>query len=151
MIWPVYVNFTVDEWNSQEMEAYAKQASLIAEHVLMINPIDYEPLNHGGAFHFCNGKIIARLPVDQEGISNLFRMDKYYSYNDMCGWIYLFPQSEQDYQETIQRLVKSPVTSLIQVCIIAPVVEEILMRGFVLGLLYIKTNLGKGLTTNVLN
>ncbi len=44
-----------------------------------------------------------------------------------------FPQSEQDYQETIQRLVKSPVTSLIQVCIIAPVVEEILMRGFVLG------------------
>ena len=44
-----------------------------------------------------------------------------------------FSQSEQDYRETIQRLVKSPVTSLIQVCIIAPVVEEILMRGFVLG------------------
>ncbi|MBD5454759.1 MAG: CPBP family intramembrane metalloprotease [Lachnospiraceae bacterium] len=44
-----------------------------------------------------------------------------------------FPQSEQDYQETIQRLIKSPVTSLIQVCIIAPIVEEILMRGLVLG------------------
>lgn len=45
----------------------------------------------------------------------------------------VFPQSEQDYQETIQSLIKSPVTSLLQVCMIAPVIEEILMRGFVLG------------------
>ena len=68
LIWPVYVNFTLDEWNSQEMEAYAIQASLIAKHVLMVNPIDCEPQNHGGAFYFCNGKIIDRLPFDQEGI-----------------------------------------------------------------------------------
>lgn len=45
----------------------------------------------------------------------------------------LFPQSEQNYQKTIQSLMKSPVTSLLQVCIIAPVTEEILMRGFILG------------------
>ena len=45
----------------------------------------------------------------------------------------VFPQSEQNYQETIQSLVNSPITSLVQVCIIAPVIEEILMRGFVLG------------------
>ncbi|MCH5280097.1 MAG: CPBP family intramembrane metalloprotease [Lachnospiraceae bacterium] len=45
----------------------------------------------------------------------------------------VFPQSEQDYQETIQSLIQSPVTSLLQVCIIAPIIEEILMRGFVLG------------------
>lgn len=45
----------------------------------------------------------------------------------------VFSQSEQAYQETIQSLIKSPVTSLVQVCIIAPVIEEILMRGFVLG------------------
>lgn len=45
----------------------------------------------------------------------------------------VFPQSEQDYQETIQSLMKSPVTSLLQVCIVAPIIEEILMRGFVLG------------------
>ncbi|MDE7416983.1 MAG: CPBP family intramembrane metalloprotease [Lachnospiraceae bacterium] len=45
----------------------------------------------------------------------------------------VFPQSEQDYQETIQSLIKSPITSLLQVCIIAPIIEEILMRGFVLG------------------
>lgn len=45
----------------------------------------------------------------------------------------IFPQSEQDYQEMIQSLIKSPMTSLIQVCILAPVIEEILMRGVVLG------------------
>lgn len=45
----------------------------------------------------------------------------------------VFPQSEQNYQETIQNLIMSPVTSLIQVCIIAPIIEETLMRGFVLG------------------
>lgn len=45
----------------------------------------------------------------------------------------LFPTSEKEYQDTIQSLVKSPVTSLLRVCIIAPVIEEILMRGFVLG------------------
>ncbi len=45
----------------------------------------------------------------------------------------VFPKSEWDYQKTIQGLIKSPVTSLLQVCIIAPVIEEILMRGLVLG------------------
>ena len=45
----------------------------------------------------------------------------------------IFPQSEQDYQEMIQSLTKSPMTSLIQVCVLAPVMEEILMRGVVLG------------------
>lgn len=44
-----------------------------------------------------------------------------------------FPQSEQDYQEAIRGLIKSPLTGLLQVCIIAPIIEEVLMRGFVLG------------------
>lgn len=43
-----------------------------------------------------------------------------------------FPKSEHGYQAIIQSLLKSPVTSLLQVCIIAPVIEEILMRGFIL-------------------
>lgn len=45
----------------------------------------------------------------------------------------IFPQSEQDYQEMMQSLIASPVTSLIQVCVLAPIIEEILMRGVVLG------------------
>lgn len=45
----------------------------------------------------------------------------------------IFPASEQDYQKTVESLMKSPVTALIQVCVLAPFVEEVLMRGFLLG------------------
>lgn len=68
LIWPVYVNYTVEEWNREELGSYARQAASAAEHVLLINSIDFEPQNHGGAFHFSNGKILDRLPFDQEGI-----------------------------------------------------------------------------------
>ncbi|MDE5819339.1 MAG: CPBP family intramembrane metalloprotease [Lachnospiraceae bacterium] len=44
----------------------------------------------------------------------------------------LFPQSEKGYQETIQHLTDSPAASFIQVCLLAPMIEEILMRGFLL-------------------
>lgn len=52
----------------------------------------------------------------------------------------LFPESEESYQETISLLIQSPVTSFLQVCIIAPIIEEILMRNIVLAEL--KTNYG---------
>ncbi len=45
----------------------------------------------------------------------------------------MLPGSEERYQETLQHLREAPVLSLIQVCILAPVMEEILMRGFMLG------------------
>ena len=45
----------------------------------------------------------------------------------------LFPASEQSYQETLHALGQTPVITLLQVCILAPVIEEILMRGYLLG------------------
>ena len=45
----------------------------------------------------------------------------------------MLPGSEERYQETLGHLRKAPVLSFIQVCILAPVMEEILMRGFLLG------------------
>lgn len=45
----------------------------------------------------------------------------------------MLPGSEDRYQETLGHLRESPVLSFIQVCILAPVMEEILMRGFLLG------------------
>ena len=39
-----------------------------AKDVLMINPLDRDPANHGGAFHFHDGQIAARHPFDEEGI-----------------------------------------------------------------------------------
>lgn len=68
LIWPVYVNYTPEEWNSGILDEYAAQAALAAKDVLMINPLDNEPENHGGSFHFRDGRIIARLPFDKEGI-----------------------------------------------------------------------------------
>ncbi len=68
LIWPVYVNYTTEEWNSGALDEYASQAALVGSDVLMINPIDHEPANHGGAFHFHNGQISAGIPFDQEGI-----------------------------------------------------------------------------------
>ena len=68
LLWPVYVDYTIEAWNSGELEAYAAQAALAADDVLMINPMDDAPVNHGGSFHFQRGKTVARLPFDREGI-----------------------------------------------------------------------------------
>lgn len=44
----------------------------------------------------------------------------------------MFPVSEESYQQTLQSLSSAPVISLLQVCVLAPIIEEILMRGFLL-------------------
>lgn len=44
----------------------------------------------------------------------------------------LFPASEEDYQKSLSAFRAAPVMGLIRVCILAPVIEEILMRGFLL-------------------
>lgn len=67
LIWPVYVNFTVDEWIDEEME-YAKQAQLACNHTLMINSLSESPDCHGGCFYFSNGRICQKLDFDTEGV-----------------------------------------------------------------------------------
>ena len=44
----------------------------------------------------------------------------------------IFPTSEESYQDTLQTLSKAPIISFFQVCILAPIIEEILMRGYLL-------------------
>lgn len=41
----------------------------------------------------------------------------------------LFPASQEAYQDSLLSLAESPVPSFIHVCLLAPVTEEILMRG----------------------
>jgi N-carbamoylputrescine amidase len=67
LIWPVYVNYELDEWDQAILD-YAEQAAGIADDVLMINPIDCDPVNHGGAFHFFKGKLLEQSPFDTEGV-----------------------------------------------------------------------------------
>ncbi len=68
LIWPVYVNYTIAEWEKSEIMEYARQAALVANDVLMINSIDFEPRNFGGAFHFQNGMLLDRTAFDTEQI-----------------------------------------------------------------------------------
>lgn len=65
LIWPVYVNFDLDENESCE---YAKQAAKACGKTLLVNPLSEEPLSCGGAFLFVSGKIEKRLELDTEGV-----------------------------------------------------------------------------------
>lgn len=68
LIWPVWLCFSKEQWEREELSEYAKQAALAAPDAVMINPIDPESGNCGGAFRFQNGKVIERIPFGKEGI-----------------------------------------------------------------------------------
>ena len=68
LIWPIYVNYSLEDWEQEILADYASHASKIARDVFMVDPLDADPVNHGGAFHFRNGQIVDRLPFDREGI-----------------------------------------------------------------------------------
>lgn len=65
LIWPVYVNFTLDEWKEYETE-YAMQAYLASNRTLMINSISHCPESYGGAFYFAGGRVEAKLDYGME-------------------------------------------------------------------------------------
>ncbi len=67
LLWPVYVNFSLPEWQQYEQE-YAQQAALAASRALLINSITDDPEAIGGAFCYENAQITARLPYNTEDI-----------------------------------------------------------------------------------
>ncbi|MDE7326896.1 MAG: CPBP family intramembrane metalloprotease, partial [Lachnospiraceae bacterium] len=62
----------------------------------------------------------------------------------------IFPSSEENYQEALAQLSKAPILTLIQICILAPILEETLMRWFLLGGLAIQYGKGVALFTSAL-
>ena len=62
LIWPVYVNYSLSDWQSEVLLEYVNQAKIVSKDVLMVNPIDSNPVNHGGAFYFHDGEIISSIP-----------------------------------------------------------------------------------------
>lgn len=68
LLWPVYVNYPTEEWENGAIGEYAAQALLAARETLLINPIDNDPVSHGGSFFFRNGAVAAQLPFDTEGV-----------------------------------------------------------------------------------
>ncbi len=65
LIWPVYVNFDLDE---EEAAAYAEQAAAACRRTLLVNPLSQDPLSRGGAFFFADGKVEKRLGLDEEKV-----------------------------------------------------------------------------------
>ncbi|MBF1300052.1 MAG: carbon-nitrogen hydrolase family protein [Parvimonas sp.] len=69
LLWPVYCNFTKEEWKNTEQSDYAKQSKLASDNVLLVNSITKdEPISVGGAYYFKNGKIENSLELDKEDI-----------------------------------------------------------------------------------
>ena len=68
LLWPVYCNYTKEEWETGTLMEYVKQAHLVNSRVLFINSHTKYPLSLGGAYDFCNGKIKSKLDMGIEGI-----------------------------------------------------------------------------------
>ncbi len=68
LFWPVYVNFSKQEWGSHEELAYAHQVNPLAEDVLMVNSLSDDPDAHGGCCWFSGGRVKASLAMGTEGI-----------------------------------------------------------------------------------
>ena len=68
LIWPVYCNYSLEDWADGIPEEYAEQAALASKDTLLVNPIDNDPVCHGGAFRFQNGKVTDSIPFDSEQI-----------------------------------------------------------------------------------
>lgn len=67
LIWPIYVNFSEEDWAQQEPE-YARQAQLAARQTLMVNSLSHDPDSCGGAFWFVDGKTESKLDFNKEEI-----------------------------------------------------------------------------------
>ena len=68
LIWPVYVSIPQDLWEQGQLLEYAQQAALAAHETLMINSIDPDNDNVGGAFRSRDGEIVEGIPFGKEGI-----------------------------------------------------------------------------------
>lgn len=68
LFWPVYVDYRPEEWSGGERAEYAAQAAKARAKVLMINSLSADGGGHGGCCVFCEGKTLAELPMDSEGL-----------------------------------------------------------------------------------
>lgn len=69
VLWPVYTDFSVEEWNEKEKFEYARQAEKYCKRALLVNCVcDGENRAKGGAAHFAGGKIVDEVPAGGEDV-----------------------------------------------------------------------------------
>lgn len=71
VLWPVWCDYTADEWNGKVKYEYAEQAALCGDCVLLVNPFCADPdaadAASGGGVHFRNGTIKDERPAGSAG------------------------------------------------------------------------------------
>lgn len=68
VLWPVYVNFPIDEWYNKELKDYLFQVSPLNSDIFYINSLSKNPNAYGGAYHFRDNQVISCFPLGQDGI-----------------------------------------------------------------------------------
>lgn len=69
LFWPIFVNFSIEEWEKQELSNYAEHAGRVCHHVLLVNSVTGgEAPAFGGCAYFAKGTIAASLPMGEEGV-----------------------------------------------------------------------------------
>lgn len=69
LLWPVFVDFSSEEWQENEA-SYSAQAALASDRAVLVDSLCYEsePNGIGGAFYFRGGKTVEKLTTGTEGI-----------------------------------------------------------------------------------
>ena len=72
VLWPVWCDYSAEEWNTTTKNEYAEQAQLCGDHVLFVNPFCADDTEDdaaaGGAAYFHNGRIVDEAPSGESGI-----------------------------------------------------------------------------------
>ncbi|WIV11526.1 carbon-nitrogen hydrolase family protein [Proteiniborus sp. MB09-C3] len=69
VLWPLYVDYSIDKWENGEREEYAHQVKEIQAPVLMINSyVEDESRAKGGCCVFQNGHVLKELPMGSLGV-----------------------------------------------------------------------------------
>lgn len=69
LFWPVFVNFSIADWENTELVEYAKQANLACRNTLLVNSVvDSRYPAFGGCCYFADGMVKAARPMGEEGL-----------------------------------------------------------------------------------
>ena len=68
ILWPLYIDYSVDEWESKALEEYNQRASMLCAPVLMVNSYMRDSKGAvGGAYLFSQGKVMKSLNLGDIG------------------------------------------------------------------------------------
>lgn len=69
VLWPIYVDFSVEEWKDRELPAYTDRTAKIPCPVLLINSfVDLPDRANGGCAVFYKGQVLCELPMGRPGV-----------------------------------------------------------------------------------